>query len=238
MLHKWKLSELNQCLWESPSSLLLHGVWYSFCPLSQLLLLLRRVWWWWGFHSAHACWGPCDALWQVWPSKPWALVRVVHLSGSRERHTLPAVAPEHINPLCPDCKPRLAVGHQQRCHPGPLATVWVVGLHLQDVEALCGVFVVITASNGIDEVIEGGHAVPAAGQRHGLAFHPHITVPWGIITQDISAVWADLIVVTTRDVDYAAVDCPSMAVSKPRKYRIQKVALLRHFLSDLAPLLL
>lgn len=196
--------------------LLLRRMWYSFLPLSHLLPL-RRGWWWSWLHSTHTSRCPRNAFRQVWPSGPWALVWVEHLSGSGEHHILPAVAPQHIDPPCPNGKPRLAVGQQQWRHPRPLASVRVVGLYLQDVEALRGVFVVIAAPDGVDEVIEGGHAVPAPGQRHGLAFYPHIAVPWRIVTQDFPAIRTDLIVVTARDVDYATVDGPSMAVSKPRK---------------------
>ncbi|KAG7245316.1 hypothetical protein INR49_030871 [Caranx melampygus] len=103
-------------------------------------------------------------------------VGVVHLSGSGEGHVLPAVASEHIDLPCPDRKPRLAVGQQQCRHLGPLVVAWVVGLYLHDVKALSGVLVVVAAPNGVDEVIEGGHAVPASGQRHGLTLLPHITI--------------------------------------------------------------
>lgn len=61
--------------------------------------------------------------------------------------------------------------------------------------------------------------MPAPGQRHGLAFHPHIAVPQRIVAQDVPAVWADLIVVTARDVDDATVDCTSVTVSKPAKHK-------------------
>ncbi|KAG7231076.1 hypothetical protein INR49_025106, partial [Caranx melampygus] len=110
------------------------------------------------------------------PSGPGTFVGVVHLSGSGEGHVLPAVASEHIDLPCPDRKPRLAVGQQQCRHLGPLVVAWVVGLDLHDVKALSGVLVVVAAPNGVDEVIEGGHAVPASGQRHGLTLLPHITI--------------------------------------------------------------
>lgn len=61
--------------------------------------------------------------------------------------------------------------------------------------------------------------MPAPGQRHGLAFHPHIAIPQRIVAQDVPAVWADLIVVTARDVDDATVDCTSVTVSKPAKHK-------------------
>lgn len=61
--------------------------------------------------------------------------------------------------------------------------------------------------------------MPAPGQRHGLAFHPHVAIPQRIVAQDVPAVWADLIVVTARDVDDATVDCTSVTVSKPAKHK-------------------
>lgn len=194
---------------------LLRGVCCPFSSLSRLLLLCS-VWGRWGFYRAHTPRGSCDAIRQLRPSKPRVLIRVINLSGSGERHAFPAVTPEHINPLRPDGEPCLAVGHQQRRHLGPLATVRVVGLHLQDVEALRGVLVVVAAPDGVDEVVEGSHAVPASGQRHGLALRPHVAVSWRVVTQDVSAVRADLIVMTTRDVDDASVNSPSVPICKPR----------------------
>lgn len=137
---------------------------------------------------------------------------MVELSGSGEHHTLPAVAPQHVNAPRPDCEPCLAVGQQQRRHAGPLVAPWIEGLHPQDVEALGGVGVVVAASDGVDEVLEGGHAVPAASRTHGLSLQPHPAAPRRIVTQDVSPIRPDLIVVTPRDVDHAAVDRPGVSV--------------------------
>ncbi|KAF3854322.1 hypothetical protein F7725_022377 [Dissostichus mawsoni] len=141
-----------------------------------------------GLHSAHTRRGSCNTFRQVWASGPRVLVGVVHLRGSGEHHALPAVAPQHVDPSRPHGHPRLAVGQQQLSQ---------AGLHPQDVETLRGVLVVVAAPQDVDEVFEGGHAVPAPRQSHGRPLRPHLAVPGRLIAQDLSAVRADLKVVTS-----------------------------------------
>lgn len=91
----------------------------------------------------------------------------------------------------------------------------VVRLHLQDVVALGRVLVVVAASDGVDEVVQRGHAVPAPRHRHGLTFHPRLAVLGHVVAQQVLAVRADLVVVSSGDVDQTVVDRPRVAVGEP-----------------------
>lgn len=96
---------------------------------------------------------------------------------------------------------------------------------------------VVAAPDGVDQVVEGGHAVPAAGQRHGLPLQPRVTTARQLVAQDVSAVRPDLIVVTPRDVDDATVDCPGVSVGQPKTKTKLMASVSRSRSADLSPYL-
>lgn len=166
-----------------------------------------------GFQGADARGHPGNRFGQVRPFAPLILLLIIDLHCFGEDSFLPAVAPEDVNLALPNCHPRLAVGLQQRGHPGPLVALGAVGLHAEDVEASHGLDVVVAAADGVDVVLQGAHAVPAPGGDHGPLLLPHVGAV--IVAQQVLPVGADLVIVASRNVHELLVDRASVAVGKP-----------------------
>lgn len=173
-----------------------------------LLLVVRR-----GFQGAHASRNPGNGFGEMGAFLPPVLVLVVHLDGPGEDGVLPAVAPEDVDLPFPRGHARLAVGLQQGRHSGPLVARRAVRLHLQNVEAGHGFQVVVAAADGVDEVVQRAHAVPAPGGDHRPLLLPHVGPV--VVAEQVFAVGADLVVVAARDINEIAVDGTSVPVGKP-----------------------
>lgn len=187
--------------WSSPSILMF------FCFHLFLFVLC------FGFQGAHTRGHSGDGFGQVRSFAPLILLLIINLDCFGEDSFLPAVTPKDVNLAFPNCHPRLAVGLQQRRHSGPLVALGAVGLHAEDVKASHGLDVIIAATDGVDAVLQGAHAVPAPGSDHGPLLLPHVGAV--VVAQQVLPVGADLVIVAPRNVDELLVDGAGVAVRKP-----------------------